>query len=150
MGMHWFLCFWGNLAGALFVMAIVYLAVSCAPWPTPGRLASSLTSLALVGGVFGNEPYRSTVISFVTAKQVVPSFSEILVRAIGCNWLVCLALYLSVQAKDVNSKIWAVWWPIFGFVSSRAGPRRREHVLHPDGVVAEHAWPHDWAVYLER
>lgn len=29
--LHWFLCFWGNLAGALFVMAII-IGCECESW----------------------------------------------------------------------------------------------------------------------
>jgi formate/nitrite transporter FocA (FNT family) len=53
----------------------------------------------------------------VTKKQVTPAFHQIFLRGIGCNWLVCLACYLAMQAKDVNSKIVAMWWPIFAFVA---------------------------------
>jgi formate/nitrite transporter FocA (FNT family) len=57
------------------------------------------------------------VIAYVTKKQVTPAFHQIFLRGIGCNWLVCLACYLAMQAKDVNSKIVAMWWPIFAFVN---------------------------------
>ncbi|KAK1826389.1 formate transporter [Podospora conica] len=93
--LHWFICFWGNLAGALFVMAIIIG----------------------YGGVFDSSSYKARAIEFVTSKQVKPAFHQIFIRAIGCNWLVCLACYLGMQGKDVNSKIVAMWWPIFTFVS---------------------------------
>lgn len=32
------------------------------------------------------------------------------------NWLVCLAVYQATMARDVVSKIAAIWWPIFIFV----------------------------------
>lgn len=68
------------------------------------------------GDIFAQDPYRSGVINFVIAKQVKPEFHNILLRGIGCNWLVCIALYLSAQAKDVASKVIGVWFPIFAFV----------------------------------
>lgn len=44
-------------------------------------------------------------------------FHQVFLRAIGCNWLVCLACYLSLMAKDVTSKVFSIWWPIVAFVS---------------------------------
>ncbi|KAH9208026.1 Formate/nitrite transporter-domain-containing protein [Leptodontidium sp. 2 PMI_412] len=93
--LHWFLCFWGNLAGALFVMAIIFG----------------------YGGVFDTSPYRDEAIAFAIKKQITPQFHQIFLRSIGCNWLVCLACYLAMQAKDLNSKVIGMWWPIFAFVS---------------------------------
>ncbi|KAG5659919.1 hypothetical protein KAF25_003441 [Fusarium avenaceum] len=92
--LHWFLCFFGNLAGSLFVMAIIMG----------------------YGGVFDASPYKDVVVSFVTKKQIDPQVHQIFLKAIGCNWLVCLAVFLGVQAKDLASKVIGMWWPIFAFV----------------------------------
>ncbi|KAJ4394448.1 hypothetical protein N0V93_003666 [Gnomoniopsis smithogilvyi] len=92
---HWVLCFWGNLAGALFLMAIIFG----------------------YGGVFEADPFLSAVQTFVHKKQAVPAFYQIFLKAIGCNWLVCLACYLGMQGRDLASKVIGLWWPIFAFVS---------------------------------
>lgn len=55
--------------------------------------------------------------AFTTKKQIAPQMHQIFLRAIGCNWLVCLAVFLGVQAKDLASKVIGMWWPIFAFVS---------------------------------
>ena len=34
-----------------------------------------------------------------------------------CNWLVCLAVYLSMQAKDMGGKYLSIWLPVSTFVS---------------------------------
>ncbi|KAK4195885.1 putative transporter [Triangularia verruculosa] len=93
--LHWFLCFWGNMAGALFVMAII----------------------VGYGGVFDNEVFKKQAIANAQAKQIHPQWHQIFLRAIGCNWLVCLSCYLGLQAKDVTSKVAGMWWPIFAFVT---------------------------------
>ncbi|KAL2009220.1 hypothetical protein VTN00DRAFT_7414 [Thermoascus crustaceus] len=93
--LHWFLTFWGNLAGSLFVTAIIFK----------------------YGAVFDAEPFKSEVIAFVTKKQVTPTFHQIFLRGIGCNWLVCLACFLAMQGRDLTSKVVGMWWPIFAFVS---------------------------------
>lgn len=107
---HWTFCFFGNLAGALFVMAIIF---GCKSRSSPPN-GSQLTPVD--GGVFDEDPYRANVIAFVTQAQIKPRWHQIFLRAIGCNWLVCLALYLGVQAKDLASKVIGMWFPIFCFV----------------------------------
>ncbi|KAJ5758975.1 hypothetical protein N7520_006131 [Penicillium odoratum] len=92
---HWVVTFLGNLAGSLFMVAIIYG----------------------YGGVFDDDPYKSTVISYATKKQLTPDFHMILLRGIGCNWLVCLACFFGMQGRDLASKIMGIWWPIFAFVS---------------------------------
>ncbi|KAF2088942.1 formate/nitrate family transporter [Saccharata proteae CBS 121410] len=93
--LHWVICFLGNLAGALFMVSIIFG----------------------YGGVFSNDPFRAEVISFTTKKQVTPAFHEIFLRGIGCNWLVCLGCFFGMQGRDLTSKVVGIWWPIFAFVS---------------------------------
>lgn len=114
--LHWFLCFWGNLAGALFVMAVI-LGCMCA-----ANQALQVTRVWILtqradGGVFDHSPYRDQAIANAKQKQVDLQFHQIFLRAIGCNWLVCLACYLGLQAKDLTSKVVGMWWPIFAFVT---------------------------------
>ncbi|KAJ5994257.1 Formate/nitrite transporter [Penicillium sp. IBT 35674x] len=92
---HWVVTFLGNLAGALFMVAIIFG----------------------YGGVFEADPFKSTVITYATKKQVTPDFHMIFLRGIGCNWLVCLACFFGLQGHDLASKIMGIWWPIFAFVS---------------------------------
>lgn len=44
-------------------------------------------------------------------------FGEALVRAIGCNWMVCLAVWMALAARQTVSKILAIFFPIMGFVA---------------------------------
>lgn len=55
--------------------------------------------------------------AFTTKKQITPEAHQIFLRAIGCNWLVCLACFLGVQAKDLTFKVVGMWIPIFAFVA---------------------------------
>jgi formate/nitrite transporter FocA (FNT family) len=91
---HWFVTFFGNLAGSLFVMAII----------------------VGYGGVFDMEVYRLEIIKFTTTKAVIPEWHMILLRGIGANWLVCLACFLGLMAREYFSKVVAIWWPTFAFV----------------------------------
>ena len=40
-----------------------------------------------------------------------------IVKAMFCNWLVCLAVFLSMQAKDMAGKYLSIWLPVSTFVS---------------------------------
>ncbi|CAP74145.1 hypothetical protein E8E15_010391 [Penicillium rubens] len=92
---HWAVTFIGNLAGSLFIVAIIFG----------------------YGNAFSAEPFRSAVISFAIKKQVTPDFHMIFLRGIGCNWLVCLACFFGIQGRDLASKIIGIWLPTFAFVS---------------------------------
>jgi formate/nitrite transporter len=58
------------------------------------------------------------VAALVTAlNKVQLGFGEALVRGIGCNWLVCLAVWMALAARQTISKIFAIFFPIMGFVA---------------------------------
>lgn len=45
-------------------------------------------------------------------------FSELFFRGILCNWLVCLALWMSSRAKSETAKLVLIWWCLFAFIAS--------------------------------
>ena len=42
---------------------------------------------------------------------------QVFLRGIGCNWLVCLAVWMAMAAKSVSGKILAIFFPIMAFVA---------------------------------
>jgi formate transporter len=52
-----------------------------------------------------------------TGKAVTETNWQIFLRAIGCNWLVCLAVWMSLGANDIGGKIAAIFFPILAFVA---------------------------------
>lgn len=48
--------------------------------------------------------------------KVAADFGRAFVSGIGCNWLVCLAVWLCYAARDTGGKILAIWFPIMVFV----------------------------------
>jgi formate/nitrite transporter len=44
-------------------------------------------------------------------------FLEALLRGIGCNWLVCLAVWMALASRQIIGKIFAIFFPIMGFVA---------------------------------
>jgi formate/nitrite transporter len=85
----------GNLLGSLFVA--YFLAVKSGVLTAPLPLAR-LSSIA-------------------TAKGVTETDWQIFLRAMGCNWLVCLAVWMALSAEDVAGKVLAIFFPIMAFVA---------------------------------
>ena len=52
-----------------------------------------------------------------TAKAITESDWQIFLRAVGCNWLVCLAVWMALGADDVGGKVLAIFFPIMAFVA---------------------------------
>jgi len=55
-------------------------------------------------------------VAIATAKVQLP-FGEAFFRGIGCNWLVCLAVWMALSAKEIAGKILAILFPIMAFVA---------------------------------
>jgi len=90
---NWTLSYVGNFAGGLFVAyALSYLAGLCA-----------------------GEPYLGAVRAMAVEKTSLP-FMAAFWRGVGCNWLVCLAVWLACASEDVAGKVLAIWFPIMAFV----------------------------------
>jgi formate/nitrite transporter len=53
----------------------------------------------------------------IAYNKVALSFSEALWRGIGCNWLVCLAVWMALAARQIIGKIFAIFFPIMAFVA---------------------------------
>lgn len=91
---NWFWITISNFIGAIFV-AYVF-----------GHLA----------GLTETGPYLAKTVSIVEGK-LAGDFWGVFFSAIGCNWLVGLAVWLAYGAEDVGGKILAIWFPIMGFVA---------------------------------
>lgn len=59
--------------------------------------------------------FLEKTVSIAHAK-VNDSFGVAFVSAIGCNWLVCLAVWLAYGSKDAFGKFAGIWFPIMAFV----------------------------------
>jgi formate/nitrite transporter len=85
----------GNLIGSLFVAYV----------------------LAVKTGVLGAAEPLARLTAIATTKAVTETDLQIFLRAIGCNWLVCLAVWMAIGADDIAGKILAIFLPITGFVA---------------------------------
>lgn len=86
-------------------------------------IANFLGSILLAGIMYGSGLWKTgslaigiKAIGIANAKVNIPFF-EALFRGIGCNWLVCLAVWMMLSAREVAGKIWAAFFPIMAFVA---------------------------------
>ena len=102
----WVLVYIGNLIGSLVIAYIMAY----------GPLVSFNASGAATATAYG-----VTAITIANAKLshvgLMGTWSLFL-KAIGCNWLVNLAVFLGVCADDVAGKAIGIWFPIMAFVTS--------------------------------
>ncbi len=84
-----------------------------------GNFVGSILIAALVvkGGTFGlfSDAVAGSAINIAAAK-VSMGFGTALIRGILCNFLVCIAVWMALAAKDVTGKIVAIFFPIMFFV----------------------------------
>jgi len=92
----------GNLIGAMFVA--YFLAVQ-----------TGVIGHAGASGSAGLTYDRLAAIA--QAKAIGESHWQVFLRGVGCNWLVCLAVWMSLAAQSVSGKILAIFFPIMAFVA---------------------------------
>jgi formate transporter len=85
----------GNLLGSLFVAYF----------------------LAVKSGVLTAELPLARLTTIATGKAVTETDWQIFLRAIGCNWLVCLSVWMALGAEDIAGKVLAIFFPILAFVA---------------------------------
>jgi formate/nitrite transporter len=86
-------------------------------------IANFLGSILLAGIVYGSGIWKFngmavgvTALNIANVKVTIP-FWEAFFRAVGCNWLVCLAVWMALSSRDVTGKIFAIFFPIMAFVA---------------------------------
>lgn len=72
--------------------------------------------LIYLTGIVHYDPWHSSIIKLAEAKVSYP-FLTVFLKGIGANWLVCLAIWLGISAKDTTGKILGIWWPVMCFVA---------------------------------
>lgn len=91
---NWALVYTGNFVGAiLFTVFMVYLC-----------------------GLTSTEPYHSAAIKIATSKVSMP-WGMVLLKGIGANWCVCLAVWLALSGKTFFEKALGCWIPVMAFVA---------------------------------
>jgi formate/nitrite transporter len=89
-------------------------------WVLIGNLLGSLFVayfLAKETGVITADAPLARLQSIATAKGETETDWQVFLRALGCNWLVCLAVWMALAAEDVGGKVLAIFFPIMAFVA---------------------------------
>ncbi len=92
---NWVTVYFGNFVGSILFLSLLMAAGSY---------------MAFDGGVAARAIQ-------VSSAKVGLSFTEALIRGVLCNWLVCLAVWLSASAEDTTGKIIAIIFPVATFVA---------------------------------
>jgi formate/nitrite transporter len=85
----------GNLLGSLFVAYF----------------------LAVKTGVVTDTLPKERLAAIATKKGIDENAWQIFLRGVGCNWLVCLAVWMAMAAEDISGKVLAIFFPIMAFVA---------------------------------
>ena len=113
--LSWLIVYLGNFAGSLIVAWLVSLS---GQWNLTGGFLGGLTVKAAAG-------------------KISLSFTEALTLGILCNWLVCLAVWMSFGAKDGVSKAVCIFFPIWVFVASGFEHSIANMYYIPAGIIAK-------------
>ena len=91
----WGVVYVANFAGAVLLAFLFYFS---GLWQTGG-------------GALGEAAVQ------IAHAKVNLSFSDAFIRAVGCNWLVCLAVWMALASRQIIGKVFAIFFPIMGFVA---------------------------------
>ena len=92
-------------------------------WSTTwlGNLAGSACLAALFvagGGGLVLKPEGMDLIHSVAKYKMSAPFYELVARAMLCNWLVCLAIWMSARTKNDTAKCIVIFWCLYAFVAA--------------------------------
>lgn len=116
---NWFFVYIGNFIGSLLIAYMM---------SESGLFHSGANGL---GGI---------TVKIAAAKVALPFLSAFYL-GIMCNWLVCLAVWMSYGAKDMTGKLLAVFFPIWLFITSGFEHSVANMYYIPAGILAK-ADPH--------
>jgi formate transporter len=99
---NWGWVFIGNLIGSVFYGALLAIALTNMGTAAPAGVAARIVQIAEA---------KTVAYQAIGFAGLVTAF----VRAMLCNWLVCLALVLAMTTTSTVGKIACAWMPIFIF-----------------------------------
>ncbi|NLW63552.1 MAG: formate/nitrite transporter family protein [Syntrophomonadaceae bacterium] len=100
---NWVVVYFANFAGSLLLVFIIFSGMFWIGTNAEGGLALSAIGVKAVS---------------IAQGKLTLTWSSAFCRAICCNWLVCMAVWLALTAKDTIGKIFAIFFPIMAFVTS--------------------------------
>lgn len=112
---NWLFVYVGNLMGSVFIAYLMNQS---------GLFSSGAD---LLGGITIK----------IAVNKVGFTFIQAFVLGILCNWLVCLAIWMAYAAQDITGKIFAVYFPIWLFVTSGFEHCVANMYYIPAGIMAK-------------
>jgi formate/nitrite transporter len=113
--MNWLLVYIGNFIGSICIVWMMYQT---------GLFNSS-------GGLLGGMTIK------IAANKTSLSFLSVFLLGIMCNWLVCLAIWVSFGAREIAGKILAIFFIILLFVISGFEHSVANMYYIPAGILAK-------------
>ncbi|MFN7016866.1 MAG: formate/nitrite transporter family protein [Fimbriimonadales bacterium] len=120
---NWFVVYLLHIVGGLLLAYMVYVA-----WTNDGRSLS--------------DPWVQRLVE-ITQKKTLAYASMgahglwiAFIKAVLCNWMVTLASFLGLTARDTPGKIMAMWLPIFTFFALGFEHSVVNLFLIPAGIMA--------------
>ncbi|MDD4548936.1 MAG: formate/nitrite transporter family protein [Syntrophomonadaceae bacterium] len=124
---NWVVVFFANFLGSLL---LVYIIFQGGFWMAADP-ATGAIGLSAIGGKAAG----------IAKAKMSLTWGEAFCRAICCNWLVCLAVWLGFAAKDVVGKIFGIFFPIMAFVASGFEHSVANMFFIPMGITVANAAP---------
>jgi len=106
--------------------------------------AGNLVGSAFVGGLFvlggasGITDVTDSLVNHVAGDKMNASVVQLLARAILCNWLVCLALWMAARTSNDAAKCIVIFWCLFGFIASGFEHSVANMTLFTIALLGEH------------
>jgi len=124
---NWTVSYVGNFLGSIFVVFF----------------------LTYLTGLLASDPWLGTITGIAEAK-VAQGFWPLFFKGVGCNWLVCLSVWLAIASDDVVSKILGIWFPIMAFVAIGFEHSIANMFFIPSGIMygADVTWAQFFTVNL--
>ena len=153
---NWFVCWWANLGGAVLHFVVFAwssglmktVAVDNDPYSDPTGSLENLEKLWYESAASFREDFNGdfcTTKNFAQANicklmkaaraKCTAHFTTSIVRGAGCNWMVCLAIWLQMIATEPISKFIMIWLPIELFISSGFDHLVVNEFLIPGGII---------------
>jgi len=88
-------------------------------WSFLGNMIGSLGIAWLIvqSGVLSKTPHVDLLINVASMKMSLSGW-ELFIRGILCNWLVCLAVWMSARTTNDAAKVMLIFWCLLAFVGS--------------------------------
>lgn len=99
-----------SLGGMLKNWVVVYLGNLVG-----GVLVGAICAYGNQVGLFGGQLAVASISTAVSKCSM--SFGDAFLKGVGCNFLVCVAVWISFAAKDISGKILGIFFPIMMFVT---------------------------------